>query len=152
MKLAFSGEARYPVFTDGFGVYSRRVRSKMSMRVSSYCKVVKMYCASLAERLYNDGIVDLPMNLGQIAAATITRKPVYRKGKFIGYGKFDIKTGQYDGKLKTFGIVFLPNRDKKAGLRCFGFVANRKLFKRMKARYESDDCPWVPIEFNDDMI
>jgi len=92
------------------------------------------------------------MGLGQIAAAIITRKPQYRGKKFIGYGKMDWDKGCFDGSPKAFGIVFLPNRNKKAGLRCYGFVANRKLFKRMKARYESDDCPWVPLEFNDDMI
>lgn len=152
MKLAFSGEARYPVFSDGFKLYSGRVRSKSSVDLSTYRRVISSYCASLAERLYNEGIVSLPMNIGHICAVNMTRKPQYRGKKFIGYGGYDWSKGHYDGNINAFGMVFLPNRNKKAALRSYGFVANRQLFKRMKARYMSDDCPWVPLDFNDDMI
>ena len=152
MKLAFSGEARYPKFDLGYELYSSRVRTRMPVSINSYKRIVKRYCASLAERLYNEGSVSLPMKLGTLSAAVIKRKPKYREGKFIGFGKKDWKTGNYDGTYKAFGIVFLPNRTKNPNLRCFGFVANRALFKRLKERYDGYDCPWVPLEFNDEMI
>lgn len=152
MKLAFSGEAHYPDFSAGYQLYSRRVRSRVPMGFGVYKRVVRMYCASLAERLYDNGMVDLPSKLGQIYAAEITRKPQYRGKQFLGYGMKDWKAGHYDGNMKAFGVVFLPNRMKKASLRCYGFVANRQLFKRLKSRYEDYYCPWAPLEFNDEMV
>ena len=152
MKLAFSGEARYPVLKDSFRLYSRRVRCRLPLEFKVYCKVVKLYCASLAERLCNEGMVDLPANLGTLYASTIRRKPRYRNGKFLGYGKNDWEKGQYDGNPTAFGVVFLPNRKATENLRCYGFVANRALYKRLKGIYESRDCRWVPLEFNDEMI
>lgn len=152
MKLAFSGEARYPKFDEGYGLYSKRVRRQTKIGFSSYSRIVKMYCASLAERLCRDGIVDLPCGLGSLYAAEIYRKPQYRGDKFIGYGKMDWKKGEYDGSHKAFGIVFLPDRNRNQNLRCYGFVANRKLYKRMKAIYDGYDRNWSPITFNDEMI
>jgi len=152
MKLAFSGEARYPVLKDSFHVYSRRVRGRLPVDYKVYCKVVKLYCASLAERLCNEGMADLPSDLGTLYASTIKRKPRYRNGKFDGFGKKDWKNGYYDGTPTAFGVVFLPNRNKSQNLRCYGFVANRALYKRLKGIYESRDCKWVPLEFNDEMI
>lgn len=152
MKLAFSGEARYPDFECGYELYLSRCRSVKPMLFAEYKKVVRRYCASLAERLYKDGMVDLPAGLGQIAAATITRKPRYRDNKFIGYGKFDWSKMQYDGVPTTFGLVYLPNWNKKMTLRCYGFVANRKLYREMKELYDSDYRPWVPVDFNDEII
>jgi hypothetical protein len=152
MKLAFSGEARYPEYLSGYGFYVKRCRISKPLEFSEYKNVVRLYCASLAERLCKDGIVDLPAGLGQLCAAEIMRRPQYRGDKFIGYGKKDWDKGHYDGSPKSFGIVYLPNRSRKASLRSYGFVANRKLFKRMKALYDQGYRPWTPIEFNDDMI
>ena len=152
MKLAFSGEARYPDFHKGYGLYSKRVRKREIIRFSSYCIVIRKYCASLAERLYNNGMVDLPAGLGVLTTATIPRKAQYRGKTFIGYGKKDWEKGHLDGSAKAFGVVFLPNRKKSQNLRCYGFVTNRALYKRLKKFYESYDCPWVPMEFNDDII
>ena len=152
MKLAFSGEARYPNFTDGYRLYSKRVRKGSLVGFSAYCKVVRMYCASLAERLCKDGMVDLPAGLGMITVASFTRKPRYREGKFVGYGMYDWDTKKYNGNPKAFGLVYLPNRNRSENLRCYGFVANRKLYKRMKSMYDNDYKSWTPLEFNDDMI
>ena len=152
MKLAFSGEARYPKFDEGYQSYSKRVRKGLSVQFSVYCCVIRKYCASLAERLYENGIVDLPMGLGSICAATFRRKLQYRGDKFIGYGKMDWEKGHMDGSHEAFGLVFLPNRKKNMNLRCYGFVANRKLYKKMKELYSGYDCPWVPLEFSDEMI
>lgn len=152
MKLAFSGEARYPEYSSGYVFYVKRCRRSKPLTFIEYKSVIRLYCASLAERLCKEGIVDLPADLGQIAAATIPRRPQYRGDKFIGYGKKDWNKGHYDGSPKSFGIVYLPNRNKKMSLRSYGFVANRKLFKRMKALYEQDYRPWAVMEFNDEII
>jgi hypothetical protein len=62
------------------------------------------------------------------------------------------KASEYDGKLKAFGMVYLPRRGKNANLRSYGFVANRALFKRMKNKWNCGFNDWKPIEFNDEMI
>ena len=152
MKLAFSGEARYTDFSGGYELYLKRCRNVEPIDVVDYKRIVRIYCASLAERLCKDGIADLPNGIGQIAAAVIPRKPKYRDNKFLGYGKKDWKSGQYDGSQTSFGIVFLPNRGKNMNLRCYGFVANRKLYGRMKELYDMNYRPWMPVEFNDDLI
>ena len=152
MKLAFSGLGRYPDFEMGYALYCRRNRSGKKLDEATYSRVIRLFCKSLAERLERDGCVDLPSNLGTICTAIITRKPQYRNKKFVGYGAFDWQKGQYDGKLKTFGMVFLPKHNEKDSLRCYGFVANRRLFKRMKEMYDGYDCPWTPIEFNEALI
>lgn len=152
MKLAFSGEARYPDFQEAYDLYVGRSRKSECVDGPTYRRIVKEYCRSLAERLENYGMADLPANLGSIAAATITRRPQYRGKKFVGYGKMDWKTGQRDGSPTAFGVVFLPNRDSDANLRSCGFVANRRLYQRMKADYDDGTAKWIPLEFNDDMI
>lgn len=152
MKLAFNGQAHYTDFSRGYEIYLRRERKEERQDEATYRRVVKAYCRILAERLVENGIVDLPGDMGSIAAAIITRKPQYRGKKFIGYGKMDWKKGHYDGKLKTFGMVYLPRRGKNKNLRSYGFVANRRLFKNMKDKYNSNDCRWMPIEFEEEMI
>ena len=152
MRLAFTNQGRSPEFADGFELYAKRSKTGEIMDYASYKRVIRAYCKALAEQLCEYGIVDLPKEIGSIAAAILTRRPQYRGKTFIGYGKKDWTTGKYDGTLKTFGIVFLPRMHKHQNLRCYGFVANRRLFQKMKGIYLNDDCPWYPIEFNDDMI
>lgn len=152
MRLAFSGQARYAEFDEGYALYVKRSRLGQSVDKATYRRIVKAYCRMLADDLYEKGMVDLPGKIGSIAAATITRKPQYMGDKFIGYGKKDWKTGHYDGKLKAFGLVFLPRRGKNANLRSYGFVANRKLFKKMSSRFHGYECPWKTIEYKDEMV
>lgn len=106
----------------------------------------------LAEDLKNNGMTDFPCGLGTVAAVTIRRRPQYRGEKFIGYGSYNWEKGHYNGEPDAFGLAFLPKRDKTQNLRCYGFVANRRLFKKMKERYQSYDCPWVPMEYGNEMI
>ena len=152
MKLAFSGQARYPEMNDGYELYCRRARTNDPVDLNTYTKIVKEYCRMLAEDLEKDGIVDMPSGLGSISAIRIKRKPQYRNKKFAGYGKWDWKHGHYDGSLNAFGMAFLPKRDKTQNLRCYGFVANRRLFKRIKERYDAGLNEWTPMTFNDEMI
>ena len=152
MKLAFSGEGRYPEFEDGYRLYLKRARTNDNIDLKTYKKVVRLYCRRLAERLCENGIVDLPSGLGSIAAVTMDRKPQFRGTKFIGYGKKDWETGQYDWSKKAFGIAFLARSRKKDNLRSYGFVANRRLFKKISEHKDSFYCNWKPLEFNDEMI
>lgn len=153
MKLAFSGQGRYTEFEDGYQMYVNRSRKGESVDKKTYNRIIRLYCSLLADRLQEYGIIDLPNEIGMIATATIRRKPQYRGKKFIGYGKMDWKEGYYDGTLKTFGLVFLPKSGKKRNnFRCYGFVANRRLFKKTKEIYDAGLCRWAPIAFNDEMI
>lgn len=151
MKLAFNGQAKYPDYNDGYEKYRNRKRFDKPVPLNVYKNVVRDYCKIIAEELENNGMAELPAGLGMIAAATFTRKPYYRDNKFVGFGKMDWKNGNYDGSFKAFGITFLPKHDKK-NMRCFGFVANRQLFKRMKNIYDSENCNWTPLDFNDKMV
>lgn len=152
MKLAFNSKAHYTDFAPGYELYKQRMRGESCLNEKEYKRVIKRYCSLLADELLENGIVDLPCEIGSIAAAVITRKAQYRGNKFIGYGAYDYKAGHYDGKLKTFGLVFLPKRGKHKNFRCYGFVGNRSLFKRMKEKYAGYYCPWRPIEFKDEII
>ena len=152
MKLAFSGRARYPDMKDGYALYVRRTRTGNPVDLHTYTVVVKEYCSLLAEELKKNGITDLPCGLGSVAAVIMRRRPQYRGKQFVGYGSYNWEKGHYDGEPKAFGLAFLPSRNRTNNLRCYGFVANRSLFKKMKELYRSYDCPWVPIEYGKEMI
>lgn len=151
MKLAFSGKARYPDMTEGYNLYVKRSRSRECVGKKLYNRIIRDYCKSLTDRLLEEGITDVP-ELGSVAAAILKRKAQYCGKKFIGFGKMDWSKGHLDGEFNAFGLVFLPNRNKSSNLRSFGFVANRQLFKRMKALFMSDDCPWIPMKYDDEII
>lgn len=152
MRLIFTGQGRYPEYDEAYERYKRRSRVGKPVYPKVYRSVIRAYCKVLADRLLETGSADLPCELGTIAAATITRLPQYRGRRFIGFGKRDFITQKFDGTLKAFGIVYLPRRDKCNSLRCLGFVANRELFKKVKAHYLTDECTWSTVEFNNDMI
>lgn len=152
MKLAFHNQAKYPDFKPGYELYCKRSKKGQSVDEKTYHRIIRRYCNILADRLEREGMADLPNKMGTIAAILINRKPQFRGDKYIGYGKMNWETGQLDGSYKAFGIAYMPRRDKNANLRCFGFVANRQLFKRMKALFEGYDCPWTPLELTDEMI
>ena len=152
MKLAFNGRGRYPEMGKGYDLYRRRARTSEPVDLRRYTAVLKGYCRMLAEDLERKGSVDLPSGLGMVSAVIIRRRPQYRGKKFVGYGKMDWSKGHYDGEPKAFGLAFLPRRNKTGNLRCYGFVANRRLFQRMKGLYSGYDCPWVPMEYENEMI
>ena len=152
MRLAFTGEGRYAEFEKSYDEYVKRSKKGDYVDFKTYKRLVKGYCKRLVKRLIEEGMVDLPCGMGSIAAATLTRKLQYRGKKVIGYGKMDWKKGHYDGKLKAFGMVYLPRRGKNANMRSYGFVANRRLFQKMKNIHESGESNWTPIEFNERMV
>lgn len=152
MRLAFSGESRYPDYDNGYRLYLNRDRNGSPVSKRQYKRIVREYCRVLADRLVENGIIDFPGRFGSVAAIELLRKPQYRGKKFVGYGKIDWESGHFDGTLKAFGIGFLPNRKRSENLRCFGFVANRALFKRMKSKFLSDSCNWIAMTFTDEMI
>lgn len=150
MKLALNGLAHYTDFRAGYELYKKRSRKNACVDYAAYKRAVREYCSILAERLVTDGMVDLPGEIGSIVAVEIVRRPQYRGKTFIGYGKKDWSTGHFDGTLKTFGLMYMPRHGKNNNLRCFGFVANRRLFKKVKEAYEKGN--WNLLEFNDEMI
>ena len=152
MKLAFSGQARYADMTDGYNLYCKRRRQKEPVSLDIYTKVVKDYCRMLAESLEKDGMIDLPSDLGTISAVVIKRKAQYRGKRFYGYGAMDWKRKHLDGRYTAFGLAYLPRMDKTNNLRCYGFVGNRKLFKRMKEMYDNGTNQWVPMQYGNEMI
>lgn len=152
MKLAFSGYGRYPDFTAGYKLYRSRRRGKKEMTEKEYSKVIREYCKILANDLIEYGMVDLPAQLGTLSTVMLTRRPRYMGKQFIGFGKKDWSTGHFDGNLKAFGIAFLPRRTKTNNLRCYGFVANRKLFSAVKKRFLEEECTWSPLDYKDEMI
>lgn len=152
MRLAFTGEGRYAEFEKSYDEYVKRSKKGDYVDFKTYKRLVKGYCKRLVKRLIEEGMVDLPCDMGSIAAATLTRKLQYRGKKVVGYGKMDWKKGHYDGKLKAFGMVYLPRRGKNANMRSYGFVANRRLFQKMKNIHESGESNWTPIEFNEGMV
>ena len=152
MRLAFSGQARYPDFTDGYELYVRRARTNEPVGIKTYTRIVKDYCKMLADDIEKDGMVDLPSGLGSISPVRMRRKMQYRGKKAVGFGKWNWKSQHYDGNPEAFGIAFLPSRDKNHNLRCYGFVANRRLFKSMMEAYNAGTYGWFPMEYNDEMI
>ena len=152
MRLAFDNQAHYADFSEGYKTYLKRTKVDKPVDEKTYKRIVKAYCKRLAQRFEEDGMIDLPCEMGTVTTAILTRRPQYRGKKFIGFGKKDWTTGLYDGTLKTFGIVFLPNRKVSQNLRCFGFVTNRRLFKKMKELNDGTGKKWTPVVFNDEMV
>ena len=151
-RLAFHNRGKYTDFEKSYELYCKRCKKSSPVNYQTYKNIVREYCKCLADRLANDGMVDLPSNLGTIIVSDIRRKPQYRGDKFVGYGKMNWKEGRYDGSNKALGIVFLARRDKTENLRSFGFVANRRLFYRIKELFDSGLSNWQPMEFNETMI
>lgn len=152
MKLAFTGEAHYTSFENGYNRYVMGAKSREVVDRATYNRVVKAYCQLLADKLMDEGMVDLPCNLGTLATVRIKRKPQFRGRKFVGFGKKDWESGIYDDSREAFGVALLPRHEINDNLRCYGFVANRQLYQRLKNRSEEFACPWVPIRLTEDMI
>ena len=151
-RLAFDNQAKYTDFTKGYELYVKRSRKNKPVSFDDYRRIVKAYCKHLSEKFDTAGMIDLPCGLGMITTALITRKPKYRDGRFVGFGAMDWNTNTLDGTYKAFGFVYLPRHRKKDNLRCYGFVANRRLFKRIKEAYKSGENRWIPMEFDEKMI
>ena len=152
MKLAFSGQSRFADYEEGYQLYLKRLRGRTPVDFTTYKRIVRAYCRMLAERLYDEGMADFPNGMGSVCTALLRRRPQYRGKTFIGLGKMDWEKGHYDGSYKAFGLVFMPNRNVSNNLRCYGFVGNRQLFKKLKAEYDNRECDWFPMEYKDEMI
>lgn len=151
-KFVFSGKGRYPDFTEGYTLYSNRCRKTIPVSSVVYNNIIRDYCKYLSVSFERNGMVDFPNGIGTLFTAVFQRKPQYRGKTFIGYGKMDWETKHFDGSNTAFGIVYLPNRNKVQCMRCYGFVANRRLFQRLKKQYIEQTCDWKPMIFNEKMI
>lgn len=105
----------------------------------------------LADRLEKEGMVDLPSDIGMLAAVNIRKRPVYdkREGKYrparsIDWDKVrETGTMAYKDSPNTFGFVFVPKHlRKRAIFRCFGFVANKSLYKKLRQEYNKGTLPF----------
>lgn len=145
----FLGESRYPDLSKGYELYLHRSAKTPKERILSlqqYNRIVKSYCKALADKLEDEGITDLPSNIGSIAAVNIRKKPTYDKTR-KAYRPADLidwdKTRETGGIVRkdcriTFGFVFVPKRIKgHENFRCFGIRANKALYKRMKKHYDA---------------
>lgn len=150
----FVNKARYPDLTNGYLLYRNRSAMTPSDRVlteSQYNRIVKSYCKELANRIETEGIADLPSDIGAIVAVNIYKKPVYdaREKKYRLARNIDWNATRENKKItykdspNTFGFVFAPKHIKKNNiLRCFGFVANKALYKRMRVKYNDGILPF----------
>ena len=129
----------------------KRSRTDITLNFDTYKRIVRDYCKALASEICETGMIELP-RIGSLAVSLFRRKPRYRNNKFVGYGKYDWEKKEYDGSKNSFGVAFLPRHDKNNNLRCYGFVANRRLYQKLKEIYEKFDCPWVPLGFTNEMI
>ena len=73
MRLAFSGEARYADFTDGYRLYCKRARGRKPLDFVEYKRVVREYCKIMSENLVEYGMADIPGGIGTIMAVEIRR-------------------------------------------------------------------------------
>ena len=152
--IPFKHTARYPDLTNGYMLYRNRSMNTPPDRLlteEQYNRIVKSYCKELAGRIESQGVADLPSDMGAIVAVNIYKKPVYnaKEKKYKLARSIDwnatreTKEIVYKDCPNTFGFVFAPKHIKKNNiLRCFGFVANKALYKRLKAKYDEGILPF----------
>lgn len=147
--VLFKGEARYPDLSNGYELYTHRSATTPKDRLlteEQYNKVVKLFCKEYADRLEEEGMVDLPCEIGSVVAVEVTKRPTFDPclGKYRTADNIDWAKTRQEGTIvrkdgrKTFGIAFVPRHTKGYGnFRCFGIRANKNLYKRMKKQYDS---------------
>ena len=152
--VLFKGEARYPDLESGYELYKRRsVKTDKENLLDqvTYNRIVKQYCKELAGRLLEEGVVDLPNDIGCVAAVEVTKRATYdrRQKKYRSVGLVDWNATREAGEIvrkdgnKTLGFVFSPKRVKgHNNLRCFGIRANKALYKKVRAMYDEGDLPF----------
>lgn len=136
--MFFNGKARHTDFSSGYSRYLGRCKKTPDDRVlgkGGYVDVVRAYCKHLADMLEAEGTIDLPCGIGSIVAVSIRRKPTYDKGRNMWRGT--------RGDRYTFGFIFSPRRERGyENFRCYGFRANRELYKRMRKKYDDGELPF----------
>lgn len=136
--MFFEGKARRADYGPGYARYLSRCVKTPKDRVlddKAYGKVIQAYCQHLADTLENQGIIDLPSGMGSIVAVRIRLKPQYNKamGKWFTKGT----------NPHSFGFIYTPRREKGyENLRCYGYRANRRLYDRMRKKYDDGTLPF----------
>lgn len=158
MRTPFGGAPRADVVAEGWESYSRRhpgglTRSQHRMAVEAYFRL-------LAGRLERTGWCDLPLDLGSVAAVRVTRRPRwdraakrYRSADTVDWAATRERgeTVRRDGR-DTLGFVLAPkDAPGRACAKCLGFVADRGLYSRCKARYDAGTLGF-PLPDADDLI
>ena len=70
---------------------------------------------------------------------------------YLDFLRREAEGGKYP-QYKAFGMAYLPKRNKTQNLRSFGFVANRRLFNKMKQKHTEGFCGWSLLPFSDSMV
>ena len=150
----FINKARYPDLTNGYLLYRNRSSLTPPERLlteAQFNRVIKRYCKRLATMVEDCGVADLPCDMGAIVAVNIKKRPVYdaREKKFkparsVDWDKTrETKSMVYKYDPNTFGFVFAPKHIRGRNIfRCFGFVANKSLYKRMREKYNDGILPF----------
>ena len=133
--MFFNGKAHHPNFDAGYRRYLGRSKKTPDSRIfgkGEYVDVVRSYCQHLADMLESDGMIDLPCGIGSIVAVSIRRKPTYDKTRNAWRGT--------KGDKYTFDFIFSPRRESGyENFRCYGFRANRELYKKKKKKYDDGE-------------
>lgn len=150
----FVNKAKYPDLSNGYLLYRNRSSLTPTDRLlaeQKFNRVVKKYCKELATRIEEQGVADLPSDIGALVAVNIRKRPVYdkREKKFrparnVDWNKTrETKEIVYKTDPNTFGFVFVPKHVKGRNIfRCFGFVANKSLYKRLRSKYNDGILPF----------
>lgn len=152
--MPFTHKAKYPDLTNGYLLYRNRSSLTPSDRLlteQQFNRIVKKYCKHLACNVEECGVADLPSDIGAVVAVSIKKRPFYdtREKKFkparsIDWNKTrETKELVYKTDPNTFGFMFVPKRMRGMGIfRCFGFAANKSLYKRLRAKYNDGILPF----------
>jgi len=152
--MFFDRKARKPNLSDGYARYLGRCTKTPEDKIldyKTYRKIVGDYCGMLADRLEQEGVIDLPSGIGSIVAVAIRRRPRYDKtaSKWRSTQVINWKATKQDGATVysdtpyTFGFIFSPRREKGyENFRCYGIRLNYKLYARMRKMYEDGMLPF----------
>lgn len=156
--IPFKGEERYPDLKPGYELYSKRAyRTPEKNRLSEaeFSRIVKAYCKLLSERLVNEGFIELPYDIGAVAAVKIRRTPKFDpiRKSWRTADSIDWKETKKAGRIvrkdeqETIGFAFVPKHAKGRDIfRCFGIRSNRMLYDKVKERYDSGELRLTNIE------
>lgn len=152
--MFFDNKARRPNYDSGYAKYLGRCAKTKADKVfdrSRYISIVKDYCKMLAQRLEDEGTIDLPCGMGSIVAVSIRRRPRYNKrtGKWHLANSIDWEMFRNEGVKMykddkyTFGFIYSPRREEGfENLRCYGIRANEELYSRMRKKYDDGELPF----------
>lgn len=152
--MFFDKKARIPDLRSGYERYVGRCANTKKENIldySTYRKIVDDYCGMLAQRLEQEGTIDLPCGIGSIVAVAMRRRPTYDKkaNRWRSSQAVNWKATKREGTVvyhntpNTFGFILSPRREKGyENFRCYGIRVNAKLYARMRKQYDDGMLPF----------